>query len=121
MKKYITYNKNNKHVIGLFDKKPMSYSDNLDVAVIELQALPKDYDYLTFENNQLIKHRITKTQDELLSANRLKYELEVERLIRLKYSISQEFALLRQKTTKPDEYAVYYNYCEECKNKAKGV
>ena len=35
--------------------------------------------------------------------------------IRKKYSESQEFALLRQKDEKPEEYAVYFAYCEECK------
>ena len=31
------------------------------------------------------------------------------------YNISQEFAILRQKDEKPEEYAEYYAYCEECK------
>lgn len=35
--------------------------------------------------------------------------------IREKYTESEEFALLRQQDEKPEEYAVYYAYCEECK------
>lgn len=35
--------------------------------------------------------------------------------IRKKYSESQEFAILRQKDEKPEEYATYYAYCEKCK------
>ena len=35
--------------------------------------------------------------------------------IRKKYTESQEFAILRQKEEKPDEYAEYYSYCEQCK------
>ena len=35
--------------------------------------------------------------------------------IRKRYSESQEFALLRQRDEKPDEYAEYFAYCEECK------
>jgi SAM-dependent MidA family methyltransferase len=35
--------------------------------------------------------------------------------IRERYSDSQEFAILRQKDEKPEEYAEYYAYCEECK------
>jgi hypothetical protein len=35
--------------------------------------------------------------------------------IRKKYSDSDEFAILRQATEKPEEYAEYYKYCEECK------
>lgn len=39
--------------------------------------------------------------------------------IRKKYSESQEFALLRQKEEKPEEYAEYFAYCEECKQLVK--
>lgn len=39
--------------------------------------------------------------------------------IRKKYSISEEFAILRQKEEKPLEYSEYYAYCEECKSYVK--
>ena len=35
--------------------------------------------------------------------------------IRKKYTESEEFAILRQKDLKPEEYATYYAYCEKCK------
>ena len=35
--------------------------------------------------------------------------------IRKRYSESQEFALLRQRDEKPEEYAEYFAYCESCK------
>lgn len=35
--------------------------------------------------------------------------------IRKQYTESQEFAILRQKDEKPEEYAAYYAYCEDCK------
>ncbi len=35
--------------------------------------------------------------------------------IRKKYTESEEFAILRQKEEKPDEYAEYFAYCEQCK------
>ena len=35
--------------------------------------------------------------------------------IRKRYTESQEFAILRQRDEKPEEYAEYYKYCEECK------
>ena len=47
------------------------------------------------------------------------YEDEVNRLIRLKYSLSDELAILRQRDTKPDEFKAYNDYVEECKAKAK--
>lgn len=43
------------------------------------------------------------------------YDEAVNAEIRKQYSESQEFAILRQKEEKPEEYAKYYAYCEECK------
>lgn len=43
------------------------------------------------------------------------YDEAVDAEIRKRYSVSQEFAILRQKDEKPDEYAEYFAYCEECK------
>lgn len=47
------------------------------------------------------------------------YSEAVDNEIRKRYSISQEFAILRQKDKKPEEYAEYYAYCEECKANIK--
>ena len=47
------------------------------------------------------------------------YEERVEQLIREKYSVNQEFAIQRQRETKPEEFKVYFAYCEECKATAK--
>ena len=43
------------------------------------------------------------------------YDEAVNAEIRKRYSESQEFAILRQKEEKPEEYDQYYAYCEECK------
>lgn len=47
------------------------------------------------------------------------YEREVEKLIRQKYSVSQEFALLRQRDSKISEFTEYNIYAEDCKLQAK--
>lgn len=47
------------------------------------------------------------------------YENYVNTLIREKYSLSQELAILRQRDTKPEEYNAYNAYCEKCKAEAK--
>lgn len=39
--------------------------------------------------------------------------------IRERYSESQEFAVLRQKEEKPEEYQEYFTYCEACKDFVK--
>lgn len=56
--------------------------------------------------------RANGTQDRLYSAR-------VVELIRLKYNINEELALLRQRDTKPEEFAEYNDYVEECKAQAK--
>lgn len=49
------------------------------------------------------------------------YSRDVEKLIREKYSLSEELAILRQRDTKPEEFAEYNNFAETCKKRAKGV
>lgn len=43
------------------------------------------------------------------------YDEAVNGKIRERYTVSQEFAILRQRDEKPEEYAAYYAYCEQCK------
>ena len=43
------------------------------------------------------------------------YDTAVDTEIRKRYTVSQEFAILRQRDEKPEEYAVYFAYCAECK------
>ena len=47
------------------------------------------------------------------------YEERVVELIRLRYDVNAELAILRQRDSKPDEFAEYNTYCEECKRKIK--
>ena len=67
------------------------------------------------------------TEEEILAHQELESELQkeywssisygeaVDAEIRKKYSISEEFAILRQKDEKIEEYTEYYVYCESCK------
>lgn len=75
--------------------------------------------------NKVIEYELTptelaemqKAQEEQEKAywTNISYEDAVNAEIRKKYSESAEFAILRQKDEKPNEYAEYYSYCEECK------
>ena len=47
------------------------------------------------------------------------YEERVVELIRLRYDVNAELAILRQRDSKPEEFAEYNAYCEECKLQAK--
>lgn len=47
------------------------------------------------------------------------YGERVTQLIREKYDINAELAILRQRDDKPTEFETYNTYAEECKTKAK--
>lgn len=47
------------------------------------------------------------------------YEERVVDLIRLRYDINSELAILRQRNSKPDEFDEYNSYCEQCKIQSK--
>ena len=49
------------------------------------------------------------------------YEQYIVYLIRKRYTQDDEFAILRQKDRKPEEYAEYDSYCEQCKTQAKAI
>ena len=61
---------------------------------------------------------MTKLETVLLQKNGKEKEAlgyEIERRIRHRYSLSQELAILRQRDTKPEEFAEYHAYAELCK------
>jgi hypothetical protein len=43
----------------------------------------------------------------------------VNALIRERYNVSEELAMLRQRDEKPEEYAIYNAFVEDCKARAK--
>lgn len=49
------------------------------------------------------------------------YSATVSSLIRKRYSVNDELAILRQRDSKPDVFAEYNTYCEQCKTKAKSL
>lgn len=58
------------------------------------------------------KEREPKTYDEVCGSL-------IEKKIRQKYSLSSELAILRQRYTKPEEFATYNEYVEQCKIEVK--
>ena len=60
--------------------------------------------------------------DELILKNISKDKLYanlVSKLIRERYSVDDEMAIVRQKETKPEEWETYNTFCEECKARAR--
>ena len=47
------------------------------------------------------------------------YAALVNGAIRRRYSLSAELAILRQRDEKPNEFATFHSYAEECKAEAK--
>ena len=47
------------------------------------------------------------------------YETTIIRKIRKRYTLNQELAILRQRDTKPEEFAEYNAYVEQCKAEVK--
>ena len=48
----------------------------------------------------------------------INYDQLVSDLIRERYTIDQEIAINRQRDTNPEEFQVYFDFCEQCKIKA---
>ena len=47
------------------------------------------------------------------------YKAAVERLIRERYTVADELGILRQRDTKPEEFAAYNAFAEACKAQAR--
>lgn len=88
------------------------------------------YDSINYMINFNVVEAIVKGQDE---EDTIQYQAEyifvpaldketiVNGLIRRKYSLSEELAILRQRDSKSDEFVEYNTFAEECKNLANGI
>lgn len=68
--------------------------------------------------NKLFK-LLQKNREEAPLVYEAIYGAEVEKRIRKRYSLSAELAILRQRDTKPEEFAAYNAFAEECKAEVK--
>ena len=81
--------------------------------IIETPAIP------AHDEVEEIRIYIPYTEEELKKNAEAKYKQTVEMLIREKYSLNDELAILRQRDSKPEEFAEYNAYVEDCKARAK--
>lgn len=77
---------------------------------------------IKYENG--VYTEMTRAEEEQLKAaaedfNGMQYPELVNLFVREKYSAADEFALLRQKEEKPEEFMQYFAYCERCKERAR--
>ena len=92
-------------------KPPYNYTKvEIDDKYSDCQA--SDFnDNLTFSVEKYNARKQKQDNDE--------YENKVVALIRQKYNVNQELAILRQRNTKPEEFAEYNEYVEQCKKQVK--
>ena len=68
---------------------------------------------------QFFKRLAHKLEEVEPGTLRVHYAALVNEKIRARYSISEELAILRQRDTKPDEFAAYNAFVEQCKAEAR--
>lgn len=83
----------------------------VDVAGVEYQPARTEL--------EPIQIYIPYTEEELEARKQQEYEDMIVELIRRKYTLNQELAILRQRDTKPTEFAEYNAYVEQCKQEVK--
>lgn len=71
--------------------------------------------YIEMTEEEIAEAQAQSEQSEKEHWQNVDYGEAINSEIRKKYTESEEFAILRQKDEKPQEYAEYYEYCERCK------
>ena len=76
-------------------------------------------DCVASDFNQDLSFSIDKYKSRKEVEAKIEYENKIVALIRKKYNINQELAILRQRDTKPTEFVEYSKYVEKCKAEVK--
>ena len=66
-------------------------------------------------NGQIVEMSDTEIEELESSSFSLTYEQRIVSRIRQKYSVDDEFAILRQRDSKPDEFSAYNEFVEKIK------
>ena len=77
-----------------------------------------EYKCVNGEKIEMTEEEIAEAKNELL---KIPYEQRVVDRIRLKYSVDDELAILRQRDTKPDEFIAYHDFVESIKAEEREV
>lgn len=78
-------------------------------------------DCVASDFNKDLSFSIDKYKSRKETEAKIEYETKIVSLIRKKYNINQELAILRQRDTKPEEFAEYHEYVEQCKTQVKNL
>lgn len=102
---------------------------------INMWALDTDADHILHrigsDDYPEIRHTTVKPDDveaweevalaDIPPYSKAEYDAEVERLIALRYSHGKEIEINREHDTKPERFAEYLAYVDECKARAREV
>lgn len=133
MEEYIEYNKIYAHadesgkVTDIFSEAFKTPAEN-DVCIDETNTDRHGAQrYQVYDENGIANYAIVNgalvERDKAAELAEIKVTIDypqlVENKIRTRYSVSAELAILRQRETKPEEFAEYNAFCESCKAEAK--
>ena len=76
-------------------------------------------DCQTSDFNDDLTFNVEKYNARKQKQDNYEYENKIVALIRQKYNVNQELAILRQREVKPQEFAEYNEYVEQCKEQVK--
>ena len=95
----------------ILSQPPYNYT-KVEIDDVYLDCQASDFnDDLTFSIKKYNARKQKQDNDE--------YENKIVTLIRQKYNVNQELAILRQRDAKPQEFAEYNEYVEQCKEQVK--
>lgn len=100
-------------LVRLVPKKGYKLVNGSGMAVGDVSVLPERVsDWAEVSISDIEAQTEAKDKEE-------RYTERVEALIRERYTVSQELAILRQRDAKPGEFSVYNAFAEECKVQAR--
>ena len=133
MEEYIEYNKIYAHadesgkVTDIYSEAFKTPAEN-DICIDETNTDRHGAQrYQVYDENGIANYAIVNgalsERDKTVELAQIKMSIDypqlVENKIRKQYTVSAELAILRQRDTKPEEFAEYNAFCELCKAEAK--
>lgn len=106
----------NIEVVPMFTDEKLSQPP-YNYKIVEIDD--KYADCVISDFNQDLSFSIDKYKSRKETEAKIDYENKIVALIRKKYNVNQELAILRQRDTKPEEFAEYNAYVEQCKVQVK--
>ena len=107
---------------GYITIQPLSTDETLsqppfNYTKVEIEDVYSDCQASDFDEDLTFNLEKYNTRKQVIANE--EYENKIVALIRQKYNVNQELAILRQRDTKPIEYQEYYDYVEQCKEQVK--